>query len=125
MKKLITICLAAAMILAIGNAAVADLLWSLNVGDQYVYHQTDNTGDGWTVTMSVTEEVTLYGKDYFHIQEWNYYNDSSVTDFFARSTEDAVYIYNSDGSESLEFQAVPVGTQWTSYDDEGERYCSR
>lgn len=111
MKKLITICLAATMILAIGSVAVADQLWPLNVGSQYEYRQTDSTNDTWTVTMNITEQVTLSGQDYFHMLEWNYYNDSSVEDYFIRSTEDAVYSYNP-GGDYLEFLKAPVGTQW-------------
>jgi len=67
----------------------------------------------WTVHMEFDHQQTYNSSIYFHLQRWNYENDGALEDMgYVRSTEDAVYMYNSSGPDDLVFQIAPLNTKW-------------
>ena len=98
------------------NAAFAAQLWPLQVGQKYAYRQSDPCNTTWTVQSIVNGQTTINSIDYFHLQEFNYYNEPVWKDIgYFRSTESQLYSYNPDGDEYLEFQKGDVGTKWILY----------
>jgi len=98
----------------------AELLHPLYVGLKYVYNRTDGEGSAdWTVEREFVEKMTANSKDYYQLRSWNYDNDGQYEiGGFVRSTQNAVYSYNPSGDD-LQFQAAPVGTMWTFYEEHG------
>jgi len=96
--------------------------WPVHVGLKYEYNRRDSDEpvNEWTVQWEITSQVTIDSIDYFHLQVWNYDNESAYEDEgYFRSTEEALYGYNPDGEDYLEFQAAPVGTKWSFYQEHG------
>jgi hypothetical protein len=101
---------------------VYKLLWPLHVGKRYNYTRRDaNDPDGWSMDYEATERVVIDSQEYFRVQVWNYGNDAATEDAgFVRSTEDALYGYNPNGEEYLEFQKAPVGTKWNFHQEQSD-----
>jgi len=71
--------------------------------------------------MELDQQITFNSLIYFHLQRWNYYNDGAWEDLgYARSTEQAVYMYNPSGPEDLVFQMASVGTEWRYQMSDGD-----
>ncbi len=108
-------------VLGIMANAFGESLWPLQVGQKFVYSRSDPCGSEWTVWMDVNDQMTAKSFTYFHIQEWNYDNDSLLQDQgYIRTTEQEVYRYNPDGEDYLEFQKASVGTKWSFYRPEDD-----
>ena len=101
---------------AMVGTTFAEPLFPLDVGLQYEFSRSDNTGNEWPVHLEITSQVTYNSVDYFQLQVWNYDNDGAYEDWsYLRSTETELYGYNPDGDDYLEFQAAQVGTKWSYY----------
>ena len=104
----------------------AEPLIPLYEGQVFTYHRWDTSNPaGWSVLMEVMgQEITLGSHEYFHVQVWNYENDSEFTEEgYHRSTEQAAYVYGPDGREYVAHQKAPVGTRWSvAQEYEGYRY---
>jgi hypothetical protein len=75
----------------------------------------DNLGNRWTSRWDVLEEVTLDGKNYFHVHQTNYdpIEGDVSEDLYIRSTETEVYGWNGPGlGETLGFKKGKVGDYW-------------
>ena len=67
--------------------------------------------------MDITEQVTIDSVDYFRVQFSNYNNNGEVDDFgLLRTTGEALYAYDPDGPDVMQFQAAAVGTTWTEFE---------
>lgn len=100
--------------------AESSLLWPLQAGQRYEYDRSDSTGNKWPVHLHVKSQVTIGSFDYFHIQKWNFNNDSVLEDRgYIRSTEDELYSYNQTGDDYLDLQKAAVGTSWNHYEPDG------
>ena len=113
-------------LLAMVGTTFAEPLFPFQVGQQYEFHKwdSDDPVNEWAVHAEVKSQVTIDSVNYFHVQQWNYDNDFALDDLYLRSTEDALYGYNPDGDDYLEFQKASVGTKWSFYqeDDSGFNY---
>ena len=113
-------------VLGMAGSAFSESLWPLQVGQKFVYSRSDPSGKEWIVRLEIGGGMTAKSLNYFHVQEWNYDNDSLLQDRgYFRTTEQEVYSYNPDGEDYLEFQKAPIGTKWSYYypeDDSGLNY---
>jgi hypothetical protein len=91
------------------------LLFPLTTGQKMISIRSDNTGNSWSVTGEVAEEVTLGSKSYFRLVIRNYNNEAEYDEIYFRSTEKEVYFYEGT-KEFLAFQVAPVGTKWVTGD---------
>ena len=96
----------------------AELLHPLHLGLRYAYNRTDGDGvTNWTVAREFIEKMTANSMDYYRLRSWNYDNDGQYeVGGYLRSTQNAVYSYNP-SDDDLQFQAAPVGTTWTLYEE--------
>jgi len=114
-------------LLGTAGTTLAEPFWPLYESQVSTFHQRDaGNPTGWTVLLEVMgSRVTLGSHDYFHLQSWNYYNNSSFEDAgYFRSTEQAVYVYNPAGEDFVVFQKAPVGTKWNRPDESGPYHYS-
>lgn len=101
----------------------ASQFFPMSVGQKYIYQQSDPLNNTWTVQLIVNGQAVFNSLDYFHLQNFNYYNESTWADFgHFRATENQFYAYNPDGNEYLMFQKGPIGTKWTIYQPDDEEY---
>jgi len=103
--------------------AEPSLLLPAHVGLKYEYNRRDSDEpvNEWTVLMEFDHQETIDSLTYFHLQRWNYYNDGAWEDLgYARSTEEAVYMYDPSGAEDLVFQMASVGTEWSYQMSDGD-----
>jgi hypothetical protein len=83
------------------------------------YNSSDNGGHTWHMRLQVLEQVTLSGKQYYHMRQFNYdpyhQNGGPVTleDFYLRGDDKAVYLYDGVGGENIVFKAADKLTSWT------------
>jgi len=114
----LTLCLV--LISEIGNAAS---LFRFRDGDVSTFFRTDSaspTPNTWSVTVTVHGTETYGGKKYFHLQQYNYENDSLTQDMYIRSEGNNAYMYIVDTSTEINFLRIgPVGTTWNNpcYED--------
>ena len=105
----------------IPSIASSELLWPFQVGYTYKYLEQDKGEDPVYSHDIVKEKVTLDSVEYFHITEFDPESPGIVEDSYARSTENAIYLYNPEGDEILLFQAGPTGTTWYNlHEEDGE-----
>lgn len=102
-------------------SAQAAQLFPLKTGLWFEMDKQDQLGHKWVVAIKVLEQVTLGGKQYFHLQQTNYDNTGEVEDFYVRSTDTEVYFWNGVG-ETLGFKLGPVGTKWSWQESNGTVY---
>lgn len=115
-----TLLLMSVFLLAMEGTTFAGPLFPLHVGLQWEYNRRDSDEpvNQWPVQFEITSQITIDSLDYFQLQVWNYDNDSVYEDEgYIRLTETAVYGYNPTGDDYLEFQAAPVGTKWSFYQE--------
>lgn len=121
MKKLVTICCVGIVIVTAG-VVFADSFLPLHVGQSYSYIRSESSGDAWAVVRYFNEQMAADSFDYLSLQTWNYNNDGATTDTgYFRFTEDALYSYEPEGGNSLQFLAASVGTKWI-LEEEGQGY---
>ena len=100
----------------VGTTFAEPSLFPTHVGVRMEYNRRDSIGNEWTVQMELDHQKTIDSLTYFHLQRWNYGNDGAFEDLgYARSTEEAMYMYNPSGPDDLVFQKAPVGTKWSFY----------
>ena len=105
-----------------GTTFAGPLLFPIHVGLRCEYKRWDSNDpvNEWPVQWEIKSQVTIDSLDYFQLDIWNYDNDSAHEDEgYFRSTEQALYGYNPDGDDYLEFQMAPVGTKWSFYQEHG------
>ncbi len=108
---------------AMVGTTFAEPLFPFQVGQQYEYKRWDSADpvNEWTVLYKITSQETINSLDYFQLQVWNYDNDGEYEDVgYLRSTETALYGYNPDGDDYLEFQTAPEETKWIFEQEEHE-----
>ena len=82
------------------------------------YNSSDNVGNTWHMRLQVLEQVTLSGKQYYHIRQFNYdpYHQyggpQTLDDFYLRGDDKAVYVYDGNGGENIVFKAADKLTSW-------------
>jgi len=103
---LISVCL-----LVVPSITSASLFWPLQAGDIYDYTRADAGGKSWSTQFRIHEEMTLGTEVYFRITSSNYDNAGDIEEFYARSTENALYTWDGTG-DSLAFQTGVPGTIW-------------
>jgi hypothetical protein len=104
----------------VGTTFAGPLLFPARVGLRWEFNRSDSDDpvNQWPMHYEITSQITYNSVDYFQLQVWNYDNDSAYEDAgYIRSTETAVYGYNPTGDDYLEFQAAPVGTKWSFYQE--------
>jgi len=116
-KLLALLCFFVCFIVLPSNAS-SELLWPFQVGYMYKYIEQDKGGDPTYEFLIVKEKVTINSIEYFRITEFDPEHPGLEEDFYARSTEDAVYKYNPEGDEILIFQIGPTGTTWYNFHEE-------
>lgn len=83
------------------------------------YNSSDNVGHTWHMRLQVLGQVTLGGKQYYHMRQFNYdpYHQNggpnTLTESYIRGEEKAVYKYNGVGGENILAQAANKLTSWT------------
>ncbi len=100
----------------LATSAQAAQLFPLKTGIWMEMDRQDNLGNKWTVRIDALEEVTLDGKQYFHVRQQNYdpLEEIVLEDFYLRSTDTEAYRYNGPGlGETLVLRTGPVGTSRT------------
>ena len=90
-------------------------LFPLETGMVFEHSAVNSTGNSWTITMEVLEEVSLGSNNYYHMRQWDH-SPGEVDDFYLRSTDNAHYEWNGT-SEILLWQVAPVGTTWVTGDN--------
>jgi len=102
--------------LCTGGVAFAEQLCPLRAGQNYLYTRSDPCDNEWTVRLEVNGQMTENSFNYFHIQVWNYDNDSNAEEWgYVRSTEQVLYDYNPKGDDYPQHQKAPLGTKWSFY----------
>src|SRR4030042_3542441 len=100
-----------------GTTFAGPLLFPFQAGVRYEYKRWDSSDpvNEWTVQMEFDHAKTINYLTYFHLQRWNYENDSVIEDMgYVRLTEQAAYQYNPTPAEEdyAVHQKAPIGTKW-------------
>jgi hypothetical protein len=89
------------------------------------YNSSDNVGHTWHMRMQVLEQVTLSGKQYYHIRQLNkdpfrqHDGPDTVNDLFLRGDDKVLYLYDGSGGENPVFKAADKGTSWSHPEGDG------
>jgi hypothetical protein len=86
----------------------------MKTGTTLIYNSSNTNGQTWHRTLQVLKQVTLSGKQYFHLRETKFYPNGGVeSEGYMRCTDTAAYAYDGAGREFSFFQIGDVGTTWT------------
>jgi hypothetical protein len=102
------------MLVVLAAASVqAAQLFPMKTGIVLEYNSSDNDGHAWHMKMQVMEQVTLAGKQYYHLRQTDYdpYQGNLISDFYLRSTDTEIYSFTG-AEEVVVFRAADKGTTW-------------